>query len=42
MIGKKRNSAIFLPLSLRFAKEYLKELCEMRNSYAEAQILMIR
>lgn len=33
-----RNPKIFLPLSLRFAKEYLKQLCAMRKRYSEDQI----
>lgn len=38
MTKELRNPAIFLPLSLRFTKEYLKQLCEMRNKYKEDQI----
>lgn len=35
---EKRNPTIFLPLSLRFAKEYLVQLCEIKRVYSEAQI----
>ncbi len=34
----KRNPAIILPLSLRFAKEYLKTLCEIQKSHNEVEI----
>ena len=38
MIKEERNPAVFLPLSLRFVKEYLKQLCEMRNKYKDEEI----
>jgi len=38
MTKEQRNPAIFLPLSLRFAKEYLKQFCEMRKKYTDEKI----
>lgn len=34
-IIKKRNPDIFLSLSLRFAKEYFGQLCDVRKKYGE-------
>ena len=34
----KRNPIVSIQLSLRFAKEYLDALCEMRKSHTEAEI----
>lgn len=37
-VSRKRNPSIALQLSLRFAKEYLRKLCEIQNAHTDDEI----